>query len=83
MLVTGGISAQMEQCLVQDKYYGIHEDSATIMSRRSRCKLGLLSLDHTILSDIEVSILLLPQCISYFINSLSFNGLGCLSSCMT
>ncbi|KAH0506087.1 Potassium channel subfamily U member 1 [Microtus ochrogaster] len=53
MLVTGGISAQMEQCLVQDKYYGIHEDSDTIMSRRSRCKLGLLSLENTILSDIE------------------------------
>ncbi|XP_040587676.1 potassium channel subfamily U member 1 isoform X2 [Mesocricetus auratus] len=53
MLVTGGISAQMEQCLVKEKYYGIHEGCATVLSGRARCKLGLLSLDQTILSDIE------------------------------
>nr|XP_048312407.1 potassium channel subfamily U member 1 isoform X3 [Myodes glareolus] len=53
MLVTGGISPQMEQCLVQEKSYGIQADCATVTSRRSRCKLELLSLDHTILSDIE------------------------------
>lgn len=59
MLVTGGISAQMEQCLAKEKYYGIHEGCATVVSGRARCKLGLLSLDQTILSDIEVSLLLL------------------------
>ncbi|CAO2611739.1 hypothetical protein LEMLEM_LOCUS15287, partial [Lemmus lemmus] len=53
MLVTGGLSAEMEQCLVQERYYGLHEDCATITSARTRCKLGLLSLDQTILSDIE------------------------------
>ncbi|EGV94655.1 Potassium channel subfamily U member 1 [Cricetulus griseus] len=53
MLVTGGISAQMEQCLAKEKYYGIHEGCATVVSGRARCKLGLLSLDQTILSDIE------------------------------
>lgn len=62
MLVTGGISSQMEQYLVKEKHYGFHEGCATILSGRARCKLGLLSLDKTILSDIKVSLLyfLLP-----------------------
>lgn len=55
MLVTGGISSQMEQYLVKEKHYGFHESCATILSGRARCKLGLLSLDKTILSDIKVS----------------------------
>nr|XP_015856995.1 potassium channel subfamily U member 1 isoform X2 [Peromyscus maniculatus bairdii] len=53
MLVTGGISSQMEQYLVKEKHYGFHESCATILSGRARCKLGLLSLDKTILSDIK------------------------------
>ncbi|XP_059100382.1 potassium channel subfamily U member 1 isoform X2 [Peromyscus eremicus] len=53
MLVTGGISSQMEQCLVKEKHYGFHEGCATVLSGRARCKLGLLSLDKTILSDIK------------------------------
>ncbi|KAL1772872.1 potassium channel subfamily U member 1 [Sigmodon hispidus] len=53
MLVTGGISSQMEQCLNKEKYYGLHEGCATVLTVRARCKLGLLSLDQTILSDIQ------------------------------
>ncbi|XP_036022810.1 potassium channel subfamily U member 1 [Onychomys torridus] len=53
MLVTGGISSQMEQCLVKEKHYGFHEGCATVMSGRARCKLGLLSLEKTILSDVK------------------------------
>ncbi|XP_060237340.1 potassium channel subfamily U member 1 [Meriones unguiculatus] len=53
MLVTGGISSQMEQYLVEDKYCETQDGGATIQSARMRCKLGLLSLDQTILSDIK------------------------------
>nr|KAF6427718.1 potassium calcium-activated channel subfamily U member 1 [Rousettus aegyptiacus] len=53
MLVTGGISSQMEQNLRKDKFFGLMDSSTTIMSGRRRCKLGLLSLNRTILSDIQ------------------------------
>ncbi|XP_015448294.1 potassium channel subfamily U member 1 [Pteropus alecto] len=53
MLVTGGISSQMEQHLRKDKFLGLIDSSTTIMSGRRRCKLGLLSLNQTILSDIQ------------------------------
>ncbi|OBS67081.1 hypothetical protein A6R68_04388, partial [Neotoma lepida] len=52
MLVTGGISSQMEHCLAKEKHHGFHEGCTTVLSGRARCKLGLLSLDKTILSDI-------------------------------
>lgn len=58
MLVTGGINSQMEHCLVKEKLYEGNEGGATFLSGRTRCKLGLLSLDETILSDIKVSLLL-------------------------
>ena len=57
MLVTGGISSQLEQHLDKEKYYGLNDNSCTVLSRSSRCKLGLLSLNQTILSDIQVSVL--------------------------
>uniref|UniRef100_A0A8D1TJD4 Potassium channel subfamily U member 1 n=1 Tax=Sus scrofa TaxID=9823 RepID=A0A8D1TJD4_PIG len=53
MLVTGGISSQLEQHLDKEKYYGLNDNSCTVLSRSSRCKLGLLSLNQTILSDIQ------------------------------
>ncbi|KAM5275992.1 potassium channel subfamily U member 1 [Hipposideros larvatus] len=46
MLVTGGTSFQMEQ-------HGVNDCYAAVMSERKRCKLGLLSLKQTILSDIQ------------------------------
>ncbi|XP_012580231.1 PREDICTED: potassium channel subfamily U member 1 [Condylura cristata] len=46
MLVTGGISSHLEQHL--DK-----SSSTTLLSGRMRCKLGLLPLHQTILSDIQ------------------------------
>uniref|UniRef100_A0A671DSP4 Potassium channel subfamily U member 1 n=1 Tax=Rhinolophus ferrumequinum TaxID=59479 RepID=A0A671DSP4_RHIFE len=53
MLVTGGTSSQMEQHLDKDKFYGSTDCSTTIISGRKRCKLGLLPLNKTILSDIQ------------------------------
>ncbi|XP_063132049.1 potassium channel subfamily U member 1 isoform X3 [Rattus norvegicus] len=53
MLVTGGINSQTEHCLVKEKLYEGNEGGATFLSGRTRCKLGLLSLDETILSDIK------------------------------
>nr|XP_019603636.1 PREDICTED: potassium channel subfamily U member 1 [Rhinolophus sinicus] len=53
MLVTGGTSSQMEQHLAKDKFYGPTDCSTTNMSGRKRCKLGLLPLNKTILSDIQ------------------------------
>ncbi|XP_054556854.1 potassium channel subfamily U member 1 isoform X2 [Talpa occidentalis] len=47
MLVTGGISSHLEQHL--DK----NSSSTTLLSGRMRCKLGLLPLHQTILSDVQ------------------------------
>ncbi|GAB1301765.1 Potassium channel subfamily U member 1 [Apodemus speciosus] len=53
MLVTGGISSQMEHDFIKEKQRETADGSGT--SGRMRCKLGLLSLDETILSDINNS----------------------------
>uniref|UniRef100_A0A8C9PXC4 BK channel n=1 Tax=Spermophilus dauricus TaxID=99837 RepID=A0A8C9PXC4_SPEDA len=53
MLVTGGISSQMEQQLDKEKFTGLTDNYSTYSSGRMRCKLGLLSLEQTILSDIQ------------------------------
>uniref|UniRef100_A0A8C3WFP1 Potassium channel subfamily U member 1 n=1 Tax=Catagonus wagneri TaxID=51154 RepID=A0A8C3WFP1_9CETA len=53
MLVTGGINSQLEQHLDKEKFCGLNDNSCTVLSKRSRCKLGLLSLNQTILSDIQ------------------------------
>lgn len=55
MLVTGGISSEMEHYLVKEKPYKTTDDYEAIKSGRTRCKLGLLSLDQTVLSGINVS----------------------------
>ncbi|XP_053434809.1 potassium channel subfamily U member 1 [Nycticebus coucang] len=52
MLVTGGVCSQLEQHLDKEKYCNA-DSCTTYMSGRSRCKLGLLSLHQTILSEIE------------------------------
>uniref|UniRef100_A0A8B7WGX0 Potassium channel subfamily U member 1 n=1 Tax=Castor canadensis TaxID=51338 RepID=A0A8B7WGX0_CASCN len=52
MLVTAGVSSQVEHHL--DKTFcGMPDSCTTFLSGRMRCKLGLLSLDQTILSDIQ------------------------------
>nr|XP_012618385.1 potassium channel subfamily U member 1 [Microcebus murinus] len=53
MLVTGGISSQLEHHLDKEKFYGINDNCVTVMSGRTRCKLGLLPLHQTILSDVQ------------------------------
>ncbi|XP_064224755.1 potassium channel subfamily U member 1 [Aotus nancymaae] len=53
MLVTGGISSQLEQHLDKDKVYDLSDSCTTLLSGRKRCKLGLLSLHQTILSDVQ------------------------------
>ncbi|XP_027795074.2 potassium channel subfamily U member 1 [Marmota flaviventris] len=53
MLVTGGVSSQMEQHLDKEKFTGLTDSYSTYSSGRMRCKLGLLSLEQTILSDIQ------------------------------
>ncbi|KAM8784440.1 potassium channel subfamily U member 1 [Rhynchonycteris naso] len=53
MLVTGGMSSQIEQHLDKDQIYGLNDSCTTILSGRKRCKLGLLSLNKNIFSDIE------------------------------
>ncbi|EPQ01536.1 Potassium channel subfamily U member 1 [Myotis brandtii] len=53
MLVTGGISSQMEQYLDKEIVCRPSNSCFTLLSRRKRCKLGLLSLKQTILSDIK------------------------------
>ncbi|KFO37058.1 Potassium channel subfamily U member 1, partial [Fukomys damarensis] len=53
MLVTGGISSQLEQHLDKEKFCGTSDSCSTFLSGRTRCKLGLLSLNQTILSDIK------------------------------
>lgn len=57
MLVTGGISSQLEQHLDKD-FFWLTESCASVLSGRMRCKLGLLSLNQMVLSDIQVSLLL-------------------------
>ncbi|XP_077625679.1 potassium channel subfamily U member 1 [Crocuta crocuta] len=52
MLVTGGLSSQLEQFL-DKSFCGLPQSSTSVVSGRTRCKLGLLSLNQTILSDIE------------------------------
>ncbi|XP_025250315.1 potassium channel subfamily U member 1 [Theropithecus gelada] len=53
MLVTGGVSSQLEQHLDKDKVYGVADSCTTLLSGRNRCKMGLLSLHQTILSDVN------------------------------
>uniref|UniRef100_H0W9N4 Potassium channel subfamily U member 1 n=1 Tax=Cavia porcellus TaxID=10141 RepID=H0W9N4_CAVPO len=53
MLVTGGISSQLEQHLDKEKFGKMSNTCTTFVSGRMRCKLGLLSLNRTILSDIK------------------------------
>ncbi|XP_054215833.1 potassium channel subfamily U member 1 isoform X2 [Homo sapiens] len=53
MLVTGGVSSQLEQHLDKDKVYGVADSCTSLLSGRNRCKLGLLSLHETILSDVN------------------------------
>eukprot|EP00069_Balaena_mysticetus_P020750 bmy_13144T0 len=53
MLVTGGISSQLEQHLDKEKFCGLNDSYSTVSPGRMRCKLGLLSLNQTILSDIQ------------------------------
>ncbi|XP_045853567.1 potassium channel subfamily U member 1 [Meles meles] len=52
MLVTGGINSQMEQHLDRS-VCGLTSHGTSFMSERMRCKLGILSLNETILSDIK------------------------------
>uniref|UniRef100_A0A7N5P2V7 Potassium channel subfamily U member 1 n=1 Tax=Ailuropoda melanoleuca TaxID=9646 RepID=A0A7N5P2V7_AILME len=52
MLVTGGISSQLEQHLDKSTC-GLTHSCTSVMPGRTRCKLGLLSLNETILSDIQ------------------------------
>ncbi|XP_008586550.1 PREDICTED: potassium channel subfamily U member 1-like [Galeopterus variegatus] len=52
MLVTGGSSSQLEQHL-DKKFCGTADSCSTFLSGRTRCKLGLLDLNQTILSDIK------------------------------
>uniref|UniRef100_A0A2K6FKY4 Potassium channel subfamily U member 1 n=1 Tax=Propithecus coquereli TaxID=379532 RepID=A0A2K6FKY4_PROCO len=53
MLVTGGISSQLEHHLDKERFHGVAESCTTFLSGRTRCKLGLLSLHQTILSDVQ------------------------------
>ncbi|KAM7111741.1 potassium channel subfamily U member 1 [Molossus nigricans] len=53
MLVTGGISSQMEYHLGKDKFQRLSSSFSTILSERKRCKLGLLSLHQSVLLNIE------------------------------
>uniref|UniRef100_A0A673T8S7 BK channel n=1 Tax=Suricata suricatta TaxID=37032 RepID=A0A673T8S7_SURSU len=52
MLVTGGISSQLAQFL-DKSFCGLNQSCTSAVSGRTRCKLGLLSLNETILSDIQ------------------------------
>uniref|UniRef100_A0A8C6CPF4 Potassium channel subfamily U member 1 n=1 Tax=Moschus moschiferus TaxID=68415 RepID=A0A8C6CPF4_MOSMO len=53
MLVTGGMNFQLEQHLDKEKLFGLNTGYSTILPGKMRCKLGLLSLNQTVLSDIE------------------------------
>ncbi|KAI5934346.1 Potassium channel subfamily U member 1 [Manis javanica] len=52
MLVTGGISSQLKQHLDKD-FFGLTESCTSVLAGRMQCKLGLLSLNQMILSDIQ------------------------------
>ncbi|KAB0373428.1 hypothetical protein FD755_015087 [Muntiacus reevesi] len=53
MLVTGGMSFQLEQHLDKEKLFGLNIGCSTMLHGKMRCKLGLLSLNQTILSAIQ------------------------------
>ncbi|XP_066093597.1 potassium channel subfamily U member 1 [Saccopteryx bilineata] len=53
MLVTGGMSSQIEQHLDKDQIHPRNESCTTVLSGKKRCKLGLLSLNQSIFLDIE------------------------------
>ncbi|KAB0346704.1 hypothetical protein FD754_011561 [Muntiacus muntjak] len=53
MLVTGGMSFQLEQHLYKEKLFGLNIGCSTMLHGKMRCKLGLLSLNQTILSAIQ------------------------------
>ncbi|XP_072806379.1 potassium channel subfamily U member 1 isoform X1 [Vicugna pacos] len=53
MLVTGGISSQLEQYLDKETFHELDDSCSSTLSGRTWCKLGLLSLNQTILSDIQ------------------------------
>nr|KAF6374002.1 potassium calcium-activated channel subfamily U member 1 [Pipistrellus kuhlii] len=53
MLVTGGLSSHMEQHLKSESLGGPSNGCNVLLSRRNRCKLGLLSLHRSILLDIQ------------------------------
>ena len=55
MLVTGGMNFQLEQHLDKEKLFGLNIGCSTMLHGKMRCKLGLLSLNQTILSAIQVS----------------------------
>ncbi|KAK2108473.1 Potassium channel sub U member 1 [Saguinus oedipus] len=53
MLVTGGVSSRLEQHLDKDKVCDVSDTCTVLLSGRKRCKLGLLSLQQTILSNVQ------------------------------
>ncbi|XP_077000735.1 potassium channel subfamily U member 1 isoform X2 [Tamandua tetradactyla] len=53
MLVTGGINSHLEQYFDKSKSTGPSNSCSAFLHGRTRCKLGLLSLNQTILSDIQ------------------------------
>ncbi|KAM9670590.1 potassium channel subfamily U member 1 [Dama dama] len=53
MLVTGGVNFQLEQHLDKEKLFGLNIGCSTMLHGKTRCKLGLLSLNQTILSAIQ------------------------------
>ncbi|KAF4026187.1 hypothetical protein G4228_018296 [Cervus hanglu yarkandensis] len=53
MLVTGGMNFQLEQHLDKEKLFGLNIGCSTMLHGKMRCKLGLLSLNQTILSAIQ------------------------------
>ncbi|XP_045142805.1 potassium channel subfamily U member 1 [Echinops telfairi] len=74
MLVTGGISAQLEQHLDKERHCEISDSFTAAFSLRARCKLGLLSLKSTILSNIKPS----DHFGQLFCGSLTHFGILCL-----
>ncbi|XP_075413342.1 potassium channel subfamily U member 1 [Tenrec ecaudatus] len=74
MLVTGGISAQLEQHLDKERHCEISDSFTAAFSVRARCKLGLLSLKSTILSNVKPR----DHFGQLFCGSLSHFGILCL-----
>ena len=66
MLVTGGMNFQLEQHLDKEKLFGLNIGCSTMLHGKMRCKLGLLSLNQTILSAIQVSQLFKKKQNNYF-----------------